>query len=260
MGCSNGYLHPPTTSEVKIDLSAGWYGKIAKLLYETKRTYHVSAGASDMLWIETAIENGWKEGYIVNFEQQRWVREFWGNKLIKGPSSVTQEEVETQLRAYGRTNPPPLKIRNAGDLVYKFNFNRNSWEKYWIEGGARVKFTFSESALTTYTLKSHGVFYHIQLYKYGLTLEKDRSYILRLSVKATEGCELLTKFHKYPPDIDLQTPQFCVFELSKGYNTVEASFTATRTTNAARLTLFFGQIDEGTELVINGLELYKTTG
>ncbi len=118
IGCANDRIHPPTMNEKKFELYGEWYKNVSKIIFEANKVYKMSDEASDMLWLETVIKIGDKEGYLHTSDEQNWVRKFYGEKLFKSSklSSISINEIETKIRKFGDSNPPPL-LTNTNDKV-----------------------------------------------------------------------------------------------------------------------------------------------
>lgn len=163
----------------------------------------------------------------------------------------TLEETTKEINKIFQTDDTPKK------LIYDFNFNKRYWE-YWTEGGARAGFQFYKSKVSASIIESTGAPHHIQLFQYRLNLVEDRRYALRLLVSSNKNGELISKFHKPSPNwASYQSPDESYYQLNPGINAIEATFLASKSTEISRLTLYLGQLDRGTEIIIHKCQLYE---
>lgn len=146
----------------------------------------------------------------------------------------------------------------AEDVVYDFPLRKSYWE-HWDEGGARAVLKSADSKIELNVDRSPlGAHYHIQLYRLGLKIEEGQKYVLKLNATSKGEAEVSCMFHKpSPPWSSYQYPEDVAFYLSAGDNTKEEEFTATKTTDMARLTCYFGQNRAGTRIIISSLKLCK---
>lgn len=131
--CSPQTFHPPTESTSKTEFSVE---KIGKLLQENKASYKQSDKASDMLWIETVIDNGIKSKTINSANEKQWLRTFYANYLFGKQNSLDSEKVRDDLIDYNSKNPYPAddvklntndknNISNqSGNIVGKISWRR----------------------------------------------------------------------------------------------------------------------------------------
>lgn len=128
--CStSGPIHPPKKHEQKIYLLTEWVQIKTQFLYEIKKEYSVSERASDMLWLETAIDNGYKKGYITTTEEANWLRKFYVHNLLNNITIKTYKEIEHQIREYANNNPPPLRRKITVDAVANASSDtQNGWK------------------------------------------------------------------------------------------------------------------------------------
>lgn len=185
-----------------------------------------------------------------------------GKLEIKSRESVDRKSnglrTSSDVVVSGNSSQMTAKSVESKKLIYEFKLSKNSWETPWIERdkGANASFSFGSQVRVNIN-RSNGIYYQIQLYQYGLTIENDATYQLDLDAISNKKCDILAKFHIYPPDTNLQEPEYSNFILQPGQNNVSYQFKSVNSSNRARLTLYFGQIDNGTELQINGLRLYR---
>lgn len=229
-------------TDFKVDLEGGFNNKVSAL---TKQIQYPK------IIVEKAFNN--PDQFKIKFKDGSLEIESKESENIKSENMATASNVAAGKNSSGTI----AKSAASKKLIYEFNLSMNSWENPWFEGGSKAIFSSNDSQLQVNISESNGAFYQIQLFQYGLTIENNATYLLDLDVISNKKCNLLSKFHIYPPDTKLQYPEFADFKIVPGRNNVSSQFQAIDGSNSARLTLYFGQIDKGTKLEINSLKLYR---
>jgi hypothetical protein len=97
----------------------------------------------------------------------------------------------------------------------------------------------------------------LQLFRKGIKIEKNCKYKLILTTILNKACVVKTQVHQHPSYISIQKPDFNIFDFKQGINQLEKTFNAVDNNNNARLTLYFGDIEKDTEIIIEKIELIK---
>ena len=109
-------MHPPTKYNRETNLALEVTNSLLKgganYTFKDSEEFNIPDDASRMLWVEHVICEGVRRGYIVTFDQQNWVREFWCQRLFVANHALSEGEIKD----FVAKNPPPSPPANPAQL------------------------------------------------------------------------------------------------------------------------------------------------
>lgn len=128
-GCSSGNWNLKKESTT-INANAEWLGSKIGFLYTATKEYEVAEDVSKMLWLEELISRGYKEKYIRNVEEAKWIREFYANRILEVKKANNVEEFKRVIEEYASDNPPPInQIVEVDAIMNASGDSNNGWRQ-----------------------------------------------------------------------------------------------------------------------------------
>jgi hypothetical protein len=91
-----------------------------------------------------------------------------------------------------------------------------------------------------------------------LPLLGGKTYRLNLTVLASKGCTIVSKYEPIPASVErkLTEPESCRFTLEEGLNELTCQFTAAATTESDLYSLYIGDVQSDTRITIQKMKLH----